>query len=95
MVQAYAVSILPRLWNRLYSEKLDSFSQAMTLEIKVWELGVLWDPSGQLQNSQQTEPETHDGQCVQNLTCTNRHLTVLPNIPHCGFHSMLWNDLAS
>ena len=37
MVQAYAVSILP--W--LYSEKLDSFSQAMTLEIKVWELGVL------------------------------------------------------
>ena len=41
MVQAYAVSTLPRLWNQLYSEKLDSFSQAMTLEITVWELWVL------------------------------------------------------
>ena len=28
-------------WNQLYSEKLDSFSQAMTLEITVWELWVL------------------------------------------------------
>lgn len=41
MVQAYVVSTLPRVWNQLYSEKLDSFSQAMTLEIKVCEQGVL------------------------------------------------------
>lgn len=42
MVQAYVVSILPRVWNQLYSGyKLDSFSQAMTLEIKVCEQGVL------------------------------------------------------